>query len=97
VSPANLEGHKVDLSLALRLRLARRLSLLLTVGATYVLFPADANSGFSPAYAQQCRAVDYDISSTACQLTQAGWAVPAAPGSYQLVIPHGVTGFELNL
>jgi hypothetical protein len=97
VSPANLEGHKLDLSLAMRLRVQRRLSLVLTVGATYVLFPPDPGSGFSPSYAQQCRAADYDITSPSCQQTQFGWAVPAAPGSYQLVIPHGVTGFELNL
>jgi hypothetical protein len=96
ISPANLEGHKLDLSLAMRLRLQRRLSLVLTVGATYVFFPSDAGSGFSPNDAQQCRAVGYDISSNYCQLTQIGWAVPAAPGSYQLVVPHGVTGFELN-
>ena len=97
VSPANLEGHKLDFSLAMRLRLHRRLSLVLTVGATYVLFAADAGTRFQPGAADQCRAADYDISAASCQLTQAGWAVPPAPGSYQLVIPHGVAGFELNL
>lgn len=97
VSPANLEGHKLDFSLAMRLHLRRQLSFLLTVGATYVFFAPDAGTRYQAGDAQTCRAADYDISSVSCQLTQLGWAVPEAPGSYQLVIAHGVAGFELNL
>jgi len=97
VSPANLEGHKLDFSFAMRLRVRRQLSLVMTVGATYVLFAPDPGTRYSPGDAQICRAADYDISLVACQQTQNGWAVPQAPGSYQLVIAHGVAGFELNL
>lgn len=97
VSPANLEGHKLDASFAMRLHLRRQLSFLLTVGATYVFFAPDSGTRYSASDAQACRAADYDISSPSCLLTQIGWAVPQAPGSYQLVIAHGVAGFELNL
>lgn len=97
VSPANLDGHKLDLSFAMRLRIRRQLSFLLTVGATYVFFGPDSGTRYSAGDAQTCRAADYDISSVSCQLTQSGWAVPQAPGSYQLAIAHGVAGFELNL
>ncbi len=97
VSPANLEGHKLDLSLATRLRLQRRLWLLLTVGVTGVFFSKDAGSGFSSALAATCRTSGYDVTTSACQNVQDGWAVPPAAGAYWLVQPHGSTGLELNL
>jgi hypothetical protein len=101
ISPANLEGHQLDLSLAARIKLERRLWLLLTLGTTASIFggPAGAapGSGFSPDLAGDCRAAGYDINTTACRQVQAGWAAPSPAGSYWLVRPHGVVGLEVNL
>lgn len=97
VSPMTLEGHKLDLSLAARLRLHRRLALQLTVGNTFALFESGSGAGYSNDWGQSCRASGYDITSPACQRLQAGWALPAATGSYQLFLPHGIAGLELNL
>lgn len=97
VSPMNLEGHKLDLSLAARLRLHRRISLQLTVGNTFALFEPGSGAGFSSDWALGCRASGYDITGDACQRVQAGWSLPSATGSYQLFMPHGIAGLELNL
>lgn len=97
VSPANLEGHKLDVSLAARLRVHKRLSVLLSFGVTYVFFSEQAGERYNAGQAATCRDSLYDISASACAETQAGFAVPTAQGSYSLVIPHGVTGLEFNL
>ena len=96
-SPLSLEGHKLDLALAARIHLHRRLSLLFTVGSTFVFFEPGSGSGFSSDWATACRRVAYDINSEACQRVQDGWAQPSATGSYLLIRPHGVAGLELNL
>ena len=97
VSPLNLEGHKLDFSLAARIHLHRRLSLQFTVGSTFVFFEPGSGSGFSSDWATSCRGVAFDIRSEACQRVQAGWAEPSATGGYLLIRPHGVAGLELNL
>ncbi len=97
VSPANLEGHKLDLSLAARIRLRRRLWLLLTAGLTGMFFGSDAGSGFTSDWDAQCRASGYDVTTLACQKIEGGWGLPSAAGSYWLVIPHGSAGLEVNL
>lgn len=97
VSPANLDGHKLDLSLAARVHLHRRLSLLLSVGVTSVLFDATAGTRGSPESAARCRQSAYDMLDSACVEVQSGWAIPEAPGSYWVVMPHGVAGLEVNL
>lgn len=97
VSPMTLEGHKLDLSLAARLRLHRRISLQFTVGNTFVFFENGSGSGFGNSWALDCRNGGYNITSDACQHVQAGWALPVATGSYQLFMPHGIAGLELNL
>lgn len=97
VTPGNLEAHKLDLSLAARVRLQRRVWLLLSVGVTGYIFGADAGSGFSTDQVTACRASGYDINTEACQRVQSGWGVPTAAGAYSLIVPHGATGIELNL
>jgi hypothetical protein len=97
VSPANLDGHKLDLSLAARIHLHRRLSLLLSAGVTSVLFDAQAGTRFTPESAAQCRQSGYDMLHGACREVEYGWAIPDAPGSYWVVMPHGVAGLEVNL
>ncbi|MFO0578123.1 MAG: hypothetical protein U1A78_29300 [Polyangia bacterium] len=97
VSPANLDGHKLDLSLAARIVLHRRLSLLLSAGVTSVLFESSAGTRFTPESAALCRQSGYDVLSPACDEVLHGWAVPKVPGSYWLVMPHGVAGLEVNL
>jgi len=97
VSPANLEGHKLDLSLAGRVKVQRRLWLLLSLGLTDVLFSEEAGARFSPALAGMCRQAGYDVTTFACQAVQEGWAVPSAAGSYWLLIVHGAAGLEVNL
>lgn len=97
VSPGNLEGHKLDFSVAARLALHRRISVLLTAGVTGVLFDEDAGTGYSSTWASGCRAAGYDINADACARVQEGWALPSAAGVYQLIVPHGVAGLELNL
>lgn len=96
-SPMSLEGHKLDLSVAARIHLHRRLSLLFTLGSTFVFFEPGSGSGFSSDWARSCRSVAYDINSESCQRVQDGWGQPSATGSYQLIRPHGVAGLELNL
>lgn len=97
VSPMTLEGHKLDLSLAARLRLHRRVALQFTVGNTFAFFENGSGSGFSSDWVLACRASGYNITAEACQRVQAGWARPAATGTYQLFMPHGIAGLELNL
>ncbi len=97
VSPSNLEGHKLDVSLSARVALHRRLSLLLSVGATWTVFPSDAGQSFRPELADECRQSGYDVTSPACQGVQQGLALPTAAGSYTLGIPHGSAGLEINL
>jgi hypothetical protein len=97
VSPGNLEGNKLDLSLATRVRLHRRLWLLLTAGVTEVFFGPNAGSGFSTSAAANCRMSGYDITTYACQQVEFGWGVPTAAGNYWLVVPHGSAGLEVNL
>lgn len=97
VSPANLDGHKLDLSLAARVHLHRRLSLLLSVGVTSVLFDAAAGTRASPESAARCQKSAYDMLDSGCAEVQSGWAIPEAPGSYWVVMPHGVAGLEVNL
>lgn len=97
VSPANLEGHKVDASFAMRLKLHRRLALQVNVGITGVLLPSNAGTRFSPSLAETCRSTNYDVTLSACQDSDWGWAVPSAAGSYTLVVPHGAAGFEVSL
>jgi hypothetical protein len=96
-SPMNLDGHKLDLSLAARLRVQRRLWLLLSLGVTGVLFGSDAGTRFDSQLAAACRASGYDVTTAACQEVQNGWAMPTAAGSYWLVVPHGSAGLEVNL
>jgi hypothetical protein len=97
VSPGNLEGHKLDLSFAARVKLQRRLWLLLTLGLTGVIFASDAGSGFSADHVAACRATDYDVNTDACGRVRDGWGIPSAAGAYWLIVPHGAAGFELNL
>ena len=96
VSPMNLEGHKLDLSLAARLRLHRRISLQLTVGNTFALFEPGSGA-FSSDWALGCRASGYDITGDACQRVQAGWSLPSATGVISCSCLHGIAGPELNL
>lgn len=96
-SPLSLEGHKLDLSLAARIHLHRRVSLQFTVGSTFVFFEPGSGSGFSNDWALACRSIAFDVNTEACQRVQAGWALPSATGSYLLIRPHGVAGLELNL
>ena len=97
VSPGNLESHKLDLSLAARIKLQKRLWLLVTVGLTGYIFSSDAGSGFSSDYVAACRATDYDVNTDACRNVQNGWGIPTAAGAYWMLVPHGATGLELNL
>lgn len=97
VSPANLDGHKLDFSLAARITLHRRLSLLLSAGVTSVFFESTAGTRFTPESADLCRQSGYDVLSPSCEEVRNGWAVPKVPGSYWLVMPHGVAGLEVNL
>ena len=80
-----------------RLRRRCRISLQLTVGNTFALFEPGSGAGFSSDWALGCRASGYDITGDACQRVQAGWSLPSATGSYQLFMPHGIAGLELNL
>lgn len=101
VSPANLEGHKLDFSLAARIKLQRRLWLLATLGLTGVIFSSpgsgDPGTNFSSDFAGRCRASGYDVTTFECQRVQDGYGVPSAAGSYWLIVPHGVAGLEVNL
>lgn len=98
VSPANLEGHKLDLSLSARIALYQKsLWLLLTVGVTGYFLTDEAGSRFSPEFAGTCRAAGYDVTTDACQKVQDGYAVPSASGAYFLMVPHGVLGLEVKL
>ena len=97
VSPANLDGHKIDFSLSMRAALHKRLSLLLSVGATWMVFSPNAGQSFRPELAEECRQDGYDVTSPACQKVQHGLAIPTAAGQYTLGIPHGSAGLEINL
>jgi len=97
VSPANLDGHKIDLSLSLRLAVHRRLSLLLSVGATWMVFSPDSGQSYDPSLAEACRQTGYDLTAPTCQQVQHGLAIPTAAGIYTLGIPHGSAGLEINL
>jgi hypothetical protein len=97
VSPANLDGHKLDLSLSLRLALYKRLSLLLSVGATWMIFSPEAGQAFDPTLVEACRSDGYDVTTSACTAVQKGLAIPTAAGIYTLGIPHGSAGLEINL
>lgn len=101
VSPANLDGHKLDFSLAARIKLQKRLWLLATVGLTGVIFSSpgsgDPGTNFSSDYAGACRASGYDVTTFDCQRVQDGYGIPSAAGSYWLIVPHGVAGLEVNL
>lgn len=97
VSPANIEGHKLDLSLSLRAVLHKRLSLLLSVGATWMFFAPETGQSYDPSLVELCRQSSYDVTSSACDAVQHGLAIPTAAASYTLGIPHGSAGLEINL
>ncbi len=97
ISAANIEGHKLDLSLSLRAALSKRLSLVLSVGATWMLFAPDTGQSFDPSMVEVCRQTGYDVTSAACDAVQHGLAIPTAAASYTLGIPHGSAGLEINL
>ncbi|HNI59238.1 MAG TPA: hypothetical protein PKW11_04800, partial [Pseudomonadota bacterium] len=97
VSPANIEGHKLDLSLSLRAVLHKRLSLLLSVGATWMFFAPETGQSYDPSLVELCRQSGYDVTSSACDAVQHGLAIPTAAASYTLGIPHGSAGLEINL
>lgn len=97
VTPANLQGHRLDASVTARLRLHRRLGLLLTAGVTLHLFPDGAGGRLDATLSAACRAAGYDALSAACREVQDGWAQPPAAGRYQLVVPHGAAGIEVRL
>lgn len=95
VSPANLESHKIDVSVTGRVRLLPWLWLSATAGFTSFLFGGQAGAGFRPEQAAACRPT-YDITSQACQDVQDGWAQPTAAGRYDLFVLHGGVGLEFR-
>ena len=88
VSPANLEGHKLNLGLTAQLNASsprwtnQRLWLVASIGATLYLFGSDPGGGFRTAdgssWAQQCRAANLDLAAAACLRARDGWALPTA-------------------
>lgn len=97
VSPMNVAGHSLDLSLAGHLRVMSRLALVFTVGVTATLTEAGAGEGYRTDWAGACRQSQFDILSEGCRRAQAGWALPSAAGSYQLFTPHGIAGLLVTL
>lgn len=95
VSPANVESHKIDVSVTGRVRLHPVLWLSATAGLTSFLFGDQAGAGFRAEQAAACRPT-YDITSQACQDVQDGWARPTAAGRYDLFVLHGGVGLEIR-
>lgn len=97
VSPANLDGHRVDGTLTVILQLSKKISLGVGAGVTGVIFAGDAGAGFDPGLAAACQRSGYDVTTVACQAVQAGWAVPTAAGTPWLVVVHGSAGLSVAL
>lgn len=107
VSPANLEGHKLNLGLTAQLNASsprwtnQRLWLVASIGATLYLFGSDPGGGFRTAdgssWAQQCRAANLDLAAAACLRARDGWALPTASGSYQLLTVQANLGLHVKL
>lgn len=95
VSPANLEGDKVDGTLSLKVRAQRHLWFDASFGITGVLFGGDAGQRFQNQYAAACRAARLDAADASCRRVQEGFALPPAAGSYSLVVLHGAAGMEM--
>ena len=74
-----------------------RLSLLLSVGATWMFFAPETGQSYDPSLVELCRQSGYDVTSSACDAVQHGLAIPTAAASYTLGIPHGSAGLEINL
>lgn len=96
-SPGNLDGHKLDVSWSVRAELHKRVSLLFSVGGTWVLFPQETGSLFDPNLQVACGRNGYDVTTSECAMVSRGLAVSPAQGTYTLGIPHGSVGLELHL
>lgn len=112
VSPANLEGHKLNLALTAQLNLSpsrwisQRLWLVASLGATLYLFGGDPGSGFrapteaaadGASWAAQCRDANLDLAAAACLRARDGWALPTASGDYRLLTLQGSLGLHVKL
>ncbi len=97
VSPANLDGHKLDFSVSVRARLHRKLSLHVSGGGTYLIFPEQSGGQFDTGLAQSCRQQNYDVTHPNCVAVSRGLAVSPALGQYAVSVAHGSVGLEFHL
>ncbi len=96
VSPANLDGHKLDVGVTAKIRAGSNVWFRAGLGATIVIFDSAAGQGWNAQAATACRASGYDITSAGCDQAHDGWALSPAAGSYTLAVLHGSAGIELH-
>jgi long-subunit fatty acid transport protein len=92
VSPANLEGHKLDLALTLEWRPRAHLTVGAHIGATAYLL-SHGGEAYDPRAESSC--VDANYALDACQKRVEGSALPSAAGRYTMGAVHA--GFALGM
>ena len=82
VSPAAVDGLKVQPTGMILVRLTKRISITAGYGFTYMFDVTATNSVFDPNAANACQGAGGDLRSTACMTRLDGKARPTAAGTY---------------
>jgi len=93
VSPAAVDGFKIEPAVAAQVRLGS--ALVLSAGYAFTFMPAVTNNAsvFDPSAAVTCAAAGGDLDNAACEQRRLGLARPTAAGRYTLT----TQGFSFSI